>query len=158
MKKSLALLISLIMLFTFNTTVFARTTSANTARNNTIKYLDNGEYITITIEEDTNISIFAANVKSGNKTLNYYNSNNEIVWTAKLSGTFSYTGSSSTCTASSITYSVNDSLWRIISATASKSGNTATGNVTAKYYFLGVPIKIAEESFTLTCSADGTLS
>lgn len=31
-------------------------------------------------------------------------------------------------------------------------------NVTAKKYFLGIPTKTLEETITITCSANGTLS
>lgn len=48
--------------------------------------------------------------------------------------------------------------WKITSATASKSGNKATGDVTAKRYVLGIPVETVEKTITLTCSASGVIS
>ena len=46
----------------------------------------------------------------------------------------------------------------ITSATASKSGNTATADVTAKRYTLGIPLETLNRTITMTCSANGTIS
>lgn len=120
-------------------------------------YLEDGSYFIISIVEEADYAR-SSNTKSGQKKIIHYNTNDEILWSATLKATFTYTGSSATCTNTTISYSVNDSNWSIISATATKSANSATGNVVAKQYFVGIPIKTLEQSVTLTCSADGTLS
>lgn len=154
MYKLISLLISILIIMpglSLNSFALSRSNQASSA-----VYLEDGNYIIITLEDITLSR--ASNTKTGRRTLNYYNSDNEVLWKATLTATFTYTGSSATCTSASITYSVNDSSWQIISATASKSGNTATGNVIAKHYFVGIPIKTVNEAFYITCSATGTLS
>lgn len=99
----------------------------------------------------------ATNTKSGSKTIDIYNSN-EKVFDATITGTFTYTGSSATCTKASISYNVYADNWKMKEATASKSGNKAIGDVTAKRYLLGIPVETVEQTFYLTCSATGTLS
>lgn len=159
MKKLIAFFISLSLLFVFCSTTFATTSLTETSTNSSVEYLDDGTYIITTIEEANNsYSTFATTIKDGNKTITYYNANNEMMWMATLSATFNYTGSSSTCTIANISYSTYDSNWEITSATATKSANKAIGNITAKHYFLGITTKTVERTLTLTCSADGTLS
>ncbi|MBQ7117569.1 MAG: hypothetical protein IJN88_05100 [Clostridia bacterium] len=155
MKRIIISLASvLILLFSLNINAFA--TSIPDFKKAIIA-TENGYYITETITEEVIISR-ATNTKTGQKKFEFYNSNDEILWSATLRGTFTYTGSRATCTASSITYEIFDDSWKITSATASKSGNTATGDVTAKRYALGIPVKTIERTITLTCSSSGVLS
>ncbi len=119
-------------------------------------YFSDGSYLIVTLTDITNSR--ATNTKSGSKTINYYDDNGNKLWSATLNATFTYTGSSATCTSSSINKTIYNDNWKFTSATASKSGNKATGNITAKKYFLGIAIKTVNDSITLTCSATGTLS
>ena len=153
MKK----LLSLIIVFTTILSVLCFNASAvNTATSETI-YLDDGSYIIVSVVEIADICR-AANTKSGQKNYTYYDSDNTMLWKATLSASFTYTGDSAACTSSSITHTVYDSAWKITEATATKSGNKATGDVTAKRYVLGIAFKTIEQTITLTCSASGVLS
>ena len=155
MKKSIASLIMiLILLLSLNINSYA--ISATDSKEKVIM-LENGEYIVETVTEEV-ASERTTNTKNGQKTIKVYDSDNKLLWSATLKGTFTYTGSRATCTASSITYTVYNDNWKITSATASKSGNTATGNITGKRYALGIPIKTVERAITLTCSSSGVLS
>ncbi len=159
MKKIISALslFSMFILLSFN--AFALIDTASPETHTTIKYFEDGSYIeTIITEENTCFSTFATTTKRGSKKLTYKNDQDEIQWTATITGIFTYTGSNSTCTSSSITYSITNTKWKITSATASKSYNKATGNVTAKRYALGIPVQTVEETITLTCSATGVLS
>lgn len=154
MNKLIPLLISILIIIpslSLNSFALSTLNSESSAI-----YLENGNYIIITLEDITLSR--ASNTKTGRRTLNYYNSDNEVLWSATLTATFTYTGTSATCTSTNITHNINDSSWNIISATSSRSGNTATGNVIAKHYFAGIPIKTVEETFSITCSATGVLS
>ena len=95
---------------------------------------------------------------SKEKYTTHYNSNNEIQWEVCVKGTFTYTGSSATCTKSTVSYKIYNDHWKVTSAVASKSGRTATGEFTLKRYFLGVPTKTVNETLTLTCSNTGVCS
>lgn len=119
-------------------------------------YFEDGSYIITTIFEESSITR-ATSSKTGQKTATFYNSDNVAQWSATLKGTFTYNGSSATCTASSITHKIYSSNWKTASASATKSGNKATGKATAKRYLI-VPVQTVEKTITLTCSASGVLS
>lgn len=120
-----------------------------------IFYFEDGSSMVITILESNSR---AAGTKSGTKQCTYRDSEGELSWIATLSGTFTYTGTSSTCTSSSINVTIYDSLWYNVSKSASKSGNTATGTVTMGLKVLGVTVSKPTYNLTLTCDKDGNLS
>lgn len=154
MKKVLAVFLSVVMLVAFPVVAYAG--EEDTETSTAVEYLEDGSYIVTTVEEEPNL--FRASTKSGTKTAKFYNSDDEIQWSVTLSGTFSYTGSSATCTKASVSYKVYDSDWKVTSATSSKSGRTATGNFTIKMYVTFVPIKTLNRTLTLSCSNSGTIS
>ena len=91
---------------------------------------------------------------SGSKPYTCYDSAGTALWKVTLYGTFTYTGSSATCTASSISTTIYDSSWSTGSRSASKSGNKATGSATMKKS----TVKSVPVSLSLSCSASGSLS
>ena len=120
------------------------------------EYYDDGTYAVITITEEAGNS--RATTKKASKNYTYKNSDGDILWTYKITGTFSYTGSSSTCTAVSDSYTISNSSWHMDSHSTSRSGNTAYGTVTMKYKVLGVTFNTVSKDLSLTCSATGVLS
>ena len=108
--------------------------------------------------EQENFLTRATSTKTGSKTAVLYNSSDEKLVTLKLTGTFSYTGSSATCTSASTSYTIHEDSWSVTSAIASKSGRQAIGNFTSKHYMLGIPIQTRETTITISCSNTGTLS
>ncbi|MBQ3519323.1 MAG: hypothetical protein IJA31_08400 [Clostridia bacterium] len=124
-----------------------------------IHYFEDGSYIVTTLSEESDgISLFATSTKTGRKTDTCYNANHEVLWSATLTGTFSYTGTSATCTNASVTYSIQDTSWRIVSAEAYESGATAIGDVTGKRYVLGINVDSFTAHLEITCSPTGVLS
>lgn len=121
-----------------------------------IEYFDDGSYLVTTLTEETANS--RANTITGNKTYTYSGANGVTEWTYKITGTFSYTGSSSTCTAVSDSYTISNDKWHMSSHSCSKSGNTAYGTVTMKYKVLGITANTITRNISLSCSASGTLS
>ena len=91
---------------------------------------------------------------SGSKPYTCYDSAGTALWKVTLYGTFTYTGSRATCTASSISTTIYDSSWSTGSKSASKSGNKATGSATMKKS----TVKSVPVSLSLSCSASGSLS
>ena len=154
MKQIFSLFSTVILLFTLCINVTATDRSSNTY----IEYFNDGSYITTTISEVSSISVYSSNSKSGTKTTTYTGSDGDVKWEATLRGTFTYNGTSATCTSSSITHSSKDSNWKITSATASKTNNKAIGDITAKQYAFGIPMDTVNITIILTCSANGTLS
>ncbi len=125
--------------------------------NTDIEYFDDGSY-GITTYENNLSSILSVGTVSQTKNYTYYDSNNNKQWKISLSGSFSYTGSSASCTSASVSYTIYNSNWKVTKAQASKSGRTATGEFTVKKYVLGVPIKTVNKTLTLTCSNSGNVT
>mgnify|MGYP003296889458 CR=1 FL=1 len=118
-------------------------------------YYDNGSYMTIEVMYSPVRATWSI---TGNKQYTYYNSNSVSQWKAVLTGTFTYTGSSSSCTASSVNVTIYDSSWYVISKSASKNGNTATGAATIGEKVNGVTVTKVPVNLTLSCDANGNLS
>lgn len=125
------------------------------AENSKVTYLENGCYIVETLTEFTARS---ARETTGTKARTYYNSDGTALWKAVLTGTFTYDGTSATCTSASVSVTVYDSGWYTISKSASKSGNTASATVTMGYKTLGVTTDKVTTNLTLSCDKDGNLS
>lgn len=120
-----------------------------------VEYFADGSYMT---ERLISSSARASGTKSGAKEKVYRNSDGDAQWKVTVTGTFTYTGSSSTCTASSCNVTIYDSTWYTISKGAAKSGNTATANATMGEKLLGVKVNEVSTTVTLKCDSNGTLS
>lgn len=153
MKKIFCVFIA--MLIVFSTGIIACAGSDDVI---TVEYFEDGSCIETVLVVEKGVSAYATQYKDGTKKITYKNSDGIVCWTATLTGTFRYTGSSSTCTDSAVSYTVYNSAWKITSATASKSGNTASADVTAKRYVIGIPVETLNRTITMTCSANGTIS
>lgn len=118
-------------------------------------YLEDGSYITISIDE---FSARSSGTKTGRKTYTYRDSDGVALWTAVLTASFTYTGSSSTCTSASCSVTVSDSDWYEKSNTTTRSGNTATTALVMGQKFLGITVSTHNYTLTLSCDANGNLS
>ena len=118
--------------------------------------LDNGYYLETIIEETPTTR--ASNQKTAKKTGNYKNAQRTTMFSVTVTGTFTYTGSSSTCTKSIASATSKNANWKISSKSASKSGNKATAKATAKRYVDGTAVETQNCTVTLTCSSNGSLS
>lgn len=114
---------------------------------------DDGSYYIITIEENSTRS-----QKSGKKSFSCYDSSNVLQWTAQLQGTFSYNGSTSSCTGASHSITISDTSWYIYSQNSYKPGSSAVADITMKEKFLGIVISTKTIQLKLTCDANGNLS
>ena len=90
--------------------------------------------------------------------MNHYNSADELLWKAVLTGTFTYNGTSAACTASSCNVTIYDSNCHEISKSATKSSNTASASVTMGRKFLGITVAKNDYSISLSCDKNGVLS
>ena len=118
--------------------------------------LDNGYYLETIIEETPTTR--ASNQKTAKKTGNYKNAQGTTMFSVTVTGTFTYTGSSSTCTKSIASATSKNANWKISTKSASKSGNKATAKATAKRYVDGTAVETQNCTVTLTCSSNGSLS
>lgn len=154
--KKIACIILVFLLFLVSTQgVYAHTISTASEKAE-IEYFEDGSYI-VTWISFSQLST-KANSITRQKTSDYYNSSNVLEWSVTLTASFSYTGTYATCTTASVSHTIYDSAWRVTSETASKSGNTATGDFTIKHYFLGIPTKTVNKTLTMTCSPSGVVS
>lgn len=71
---------------------------------------------------------------------------------------FSFTGSTSSCTSSSMDVIILDSSWYSISKNATRGGNSATGSVTIGEKVGGVTVTKIPVNLTLSCDANGNLN
>lgn len=152
MKRLVSLiLLTLILLSVFPVACLAE--SKNTER--VIVSFSDGSYIT---ESITEYAARASGSKTGTKTRTYYSSSGTALWQVVLTGSFTFTGTSSTCTSSSCSASIFDSAWYVISKSSGKSGNTATASAKIGERVLGVTVSRVPVDLTLTCDANGNLS
>lgn len=151
MKKSFTLFLAVLM-------ILSLLPVQAFAADSTVTYDDDGGYTVITIEEDQYSLTRATNTKSGSIKYEHFATTGDLQWKAVMHATFTYNGSTSSCTSvNSLTVKVYDDIWSLDSKSYSKSGNTATGNVTMAIKLLvgsgKVPITL-----TLSCDKNGNLS
>lgn len=118
-------------------------------------YLDDGSYILISV---SSVNERATSTKNGSKSYKYYTSDGNLAWEAVLYGTFTYTGTTATCTSSSCSVTISNTVWYVVSKGTSKSGASALGEVTMGRKVLGVTVDKETVSMSLTCDANGNLS
>lgn len=151
--KRFSIIVSLLLVVTLfvPTSVIAN----DLTQTSEIIYLENGCYITIEITESPER---ASASKSGTKNYVYRSNSGNELWRASLRGTFTYTGTSATCTASSCTTTVTDTAWYEVSKNASRSGASAIGEFVMGHKILGITINKETVNMSLTCDANGNLS
>lgn len=118
-------------------------------------YFEDGSYMTVEIISK---GARASGSVTGSKPYTYYGSDGNAKWKAVITGSFSYSGSSATCTSSSVSVTIYDSSWYTVSKSASKSGNTARASVTIGEKRGGVTVTKVPVSLSLSCDKDGNLS
>lgn len=151
MKQITALILAAICLFT----MLPVNAGASDYSETYVTYFEDGSFLVETIEIG---HARASGMKNGTKTQTYYGSAGDAEWKVVLYGSFSYTGSDAICTASSVSVTVYNSDWYIVSKSATKSGATASASVTMGYKLLGVTTKKVVATPTLTCDVNGNLS
>lgn len=120
-----------------------------------IERLEDGSYIVTTISYQGSR---ASNTRTGSKERTYYANDNTKLFSLTVKGTFKYDGTSASCTSSTYSYNIYDSSWSLKSATATKSGATATAEGTFAKKVLGITTMTKSLTPTLTCDKDGNLS
>ena len=91
------------------------------------------------------------------KTSTYYNSDDVALWYVKVTGSFTYTGSSVRCTGASVSADSYSSYWGISNRSSSYSGNIATAKATGTHYFGNAVVERVNETVNLSCSVNGSL-
>ena len=91
------------------------------------------------------------------KYCNYYDSDDTLLWSVSLKGTFTYNHRKAVCVNSDITCEIKDSDWKLIASDHREEGNSAKGSFTIRQYKLGVPLKLIEKELILTCDKKGNI-
>ena len=169
MKKTAIVIASLLLFsslfFTTSITAFAANDKNEHNENSEIFYLDDGSFYITSIQTISNTQKHQGNKGSlatyssvtTTKSTTYYNALNVAQWKFNLTCSFTFNGTTSTCTSASSSVNIYDSSWNIESKTASKSGNKATGSVVMKTNFLGLVLK-RTANLTITCDKNGNIS
>lgn len=127
-----------------------------------VEYLENGDYIEITIFNNENvIADKYISILSKDKTLTktkvatYKNSAGNIIWSLSVTGTFLYDGKISKCTKCSYSVEIIAKNWNVKNTQAFKTANKAT----AKGEFTQLDTStIIRKTVTLQCSPTGKVS
>ena len=136
----------------------AKAYSTSEYESSSIETLANGYYIETSISIDNvDTASSTRGTKTATKTRSYKNSSGDVMWSASITGTFSYNGNSATCTSCSHSATAYGSTWSIKSVSSSRSGNSATTYATAIHHMATINVEHSM-SVTISCSADGTIS
>ena len=149
------MLIIFALLFGCYTPVKAAEQSGDVLNGKVIYTLTDGSRL---VENPLDILTRTTSYVTASKTLDYENSDGVTEWSVKLTGSFTYNGTTSYCTASSCITTVYSGNWHEAVNNASYAGNAAFASVTMELKFLFIVIKTQNVSLTLTCDANGNLS
>lgn len=168
MKKILSVILCFILLMP-TVSVFAQELPQNET-----EYFDDGSYITVFTSDEENeaagffmrimeffrklIELFTGRkTVSGTKYVNYYSSEDELLWSVKLKADFIYSKKEALCSDSVLTADIYDNDWQLLSSSNSEILNRAEADFKIRQYKLGVPLKTIERKLIITCDTDGKL-
>lgn len=157
MKKTLILLFSFLFIFASTFPVKASEIQSINSTN-IIEIFDDGSYIESSTEENIIATLSrSSSTKSAKRT--YKASSGKILWTITVTGTFTYNGSSSSCTKASVSTTCPSITFKLASKSATKHNSTATATATAsfKQYNDSVYLRTITRSVSISCDKSGKL-
>jgi len=149
-KKIFAVLLAVLLMVCFSVTAFAADDKGRVV-SRTVEQYDNGSYVVVTVYDDTTAR---GGTKNGHKDYEYYISG-ALQWTFTVYGSFSYNGSTATCTAASYGCNINNSGWYRVKGEAYPSGSAAIAKGTMRRPSDGREVY---PSVSITCTANGVLA
>lgn len=165
-KRIFSIILTFLFVFTLTPSVFAANDIELNDQNTTeIVYLDNGNYITITLitQDVSPLSLASTNsntfTKTGNKVVSCHDKKGNLEWEYTLFAEFSVIeGISATCTSATYTQTIYANDWSFSNGNATKSGNTAYGIGTFKRKVLFITVDTANIDISISCDVYGNLS
>lgn len=147
----------MLIVVTMPASIFASDTSL--AKTTSREYLEDGSYFETTLEtKASKTSLFSTRAsKYGKKTTAYKNSSNVTMWTVTVQGTFSYNGSSATCTRAVGSATSKSSNWKVSNIKSWKSGNAASASAVGKRYAGNTVVQTTSRTVVLKCNGKGRL-
>ncbi len=115
------------------------------------------EYEISCSDDGYNAEVTQFHKKEANHTRKHYSESGKLEWSVTLSSTFYYDYKTSDCGSASVSFSIPEKNWSIVSSSATRSGNTATGKFTLKKTYLGVPM-FEYVTLTMTCDKNGNIT
>lgn len=152
-KRFVIGLLLFILLFTYVSPRVQASAGMPPARSVTI--LANGAML---IEGECVVNHMRGQTLTASKPYYYRNANGVTEWTATITATFSYDGSTSSCSASSCTTSVQHGNWSESANSSSYAGNAAFANVIMVRKLLFIVVQTENINLSLTCDANGNVS
>lgn len=152
MKRKIVLMLAVIYMLV---SVVLPAAAVEVESNNEKIYFDDGSYLVVNIQVG---NARATNTKSGSKVYTYYTNDDELVWKVTLRGTFTYNGTTSSCTASNVSINIINDSWYTVSQSADKDANEAYAVVTMGRKLLGITINKLKVELILACDKNGVLS
>ncbi len=122
----------------------------------TVETLEDGCTLTTVLSEIETMAR-QGGTKSGCKTATLRDKNGKAIWDVRLYGDFTYTGTSATCTHSSMDYTIYIGKWKATNMSPTRRGNQAKGAYTMKRYHLGICTQTESDTIILTCNTNGNL-
>lgn len=137
--------------------------SVQTVLQRDFDYIGDGLYICTELSQYspsiyTSPALTVSSSKSATLTSTVTDSSGNVLIKYVLSATFTYNGSSATCTSASYSTNVYSNGWSFSNATSSKSGNTAYGAYTAVNKVLLITVQSISRNLTISCDKDGNIS
>lgn len=162
MKRKLAFILSIVFIFCFATNFSVSAAQQADSAETDIVYFEDGSYLVTTLETDSGISLFSS-TQTGIKTATYYNSDNVAACALRVTATFSYDGTTVSCTSVQDVSYTYVSGWKVENVTTSKSAaSTTKASATAKgnavQRVLGVAVVSKPISVTVYCDKNGNIS
>lgn len=109
-------------------------------------------------ETPSSLNVFSSTqTKSGSKTVRYENASGTTLWYVKVTASFTYNGSSSTCTSASVTADSHSSNWSVSNKSSWKSGDTGYASATGHLHSGGEIVQTISRTVSLKCSNTGVL-
>lgn len=96
--------------------------------------------------------------KTGSKSYQYSYADGTLGWKATHTATFTYNGTSATCTAASCSVTIYKNGWYVSSKNTTRSGATSNTALTMGYRESGVTIQTRSCTISLSCDKNGNLS
>lgn len=157
MKKTLILLFSFLFIFASTFPVKASEIQSINSTN-IIEIFDDGSYIESSTEENIIATLSrSSSTKSAKRTYTYKASSGKILWTITVTGTFTYNGSSSSCTKASVSTTCPSITFKLASKSTTKHNSTATATASFKQYNDSVYLRTITRSVSISCDKSGKL-
>jgi hypothetical protein len=154
-KRIIALLLTMFLCFV---SIPASSESLNSDLQ--IIYYPDGSYVITELIDDSTESLLLHNrtTVTKSKASTYYANTGTKCFTLTVTGTFTYDGTSATCTSATYSSTIHNNEWSLATGAASHSGNSATATGTFVRKVLGVVVSTKILTVTLSCSPSGEFS